>query len=158
MKFIAPMALLAMAELDTVAAGGRCSFTMKTWDDIDCTEGGADFIVGENIKIGKCTLCAGCGPLDDEDMYLYLPFCDSNVGMAMYAYSDENCETFYDGMSPDWGCPAGDCCHLAVDSLSFFGLGIALGYDVTIDGQRGSEYGLGMFGAVGQIFKAMIGV
>ena len=164
MKYIASMALLAMAQLDTVSAGGRCSLTLTTYDPGDsgaCTTAGTGddsaFTV-ENWKIGKCEPSTD-NDGGDDDAWIYIPYCDEKVGAALYMYADENCETFSDVMSPDWGCPKDACCHFSGSSMDFFSTGYAVGipYKLTIDGQRGSETGLGLFGAIGQIFKALVG-
>ena len=122
--------------------------------DIGCEVAAADqeeMFKGENVKIGKCVA------VDEEDAdspFVYITFCDADLGVGVYVYEDEACETFANDISPDWGCPIGECCHLGME---IEGLPYAPGYVATIEGQRGSEYGLGVFGAVGHIFKALIG-
>ena len=96
-----------------------------------------------------------------DDIWYMVPFCDVDIGMALYFYSDSECTTPMSSMSPDSGCPKDACCHLSglglltdinFDGTVDFMLGVP--YSIEVVDQSGSQYGLSFGGAFAQLFKS----
>ena len=142
MKYLAYyLALLGSSKAAT------CTFEMQGHEalDMDCSDPvesatSATF----TYEIGKCFQ-------ESENTWMYIPYCDPAIGMAMYAYNDAACTVPEDLLSPDLGCPKNGCCHLSGTIL----FGLAASYKINILEQTGSRYGLSFVEAIFEVFNSL---
>ena len=123
-----------------------CTFEMQGYEllDMNCSSPVASATTETyTYEIGKCFQ-------ENENTWVYIPYCDPAVGMAMYAYNDAACTIPEDLMSPDLGCPKDGCCHFS--GTIFFGLSVS--YKVNILEQTGSRYGLSFVEAIFEVFRS----
>ena len=97
------------------------------------------------------------------DAWVYIPYCDENIGVALYHYEDASCTTPFKMVSPDFGCPKNGCCHYSGASAGMdldldgdIDFGFSLAYSIQISSQTGSEFGLSFGDAFSQLFKSFM--
>ena len=155
--------LLAASVIGAANAAGLCTIQLETFDPTDPTCAGSSNLAATlQYTIGECALDT---ELFDEPMYMFIPYCDQAVGVAIYSYEDAACMTPKQSpISPDLGCPTRGCCHISgpamqadIDGNGTPDLSYALPYGVNVLAQSGSRYGLSVGGAIGELFSVIFG-